>query len=87
MVNFIKAHIIKGIYVMSSNIYKSTNHKGFLFLDSPIKDGKYLVNRINRTFLFQKDEILPISWYSVSAKTILKIHKKLLNNEVSLTKK
>ena len=80
--NFISQHLLNKIVSKSIDKYHLLNIKGFIFFDKPIKDGKYTIDRITKYSPYSKNEILPISWYMLESKTLLKIYEKLKENKI-----
>ena len=62
--------------------YDKFNINGFIFFDTTIKYGKYNIDRINKLSVFSKNEIVPISWNSLSSETLLKVYTKIKENKI-----
>jgi hypothetical protein len=83
MVSFLTAHILNKISEETKKILNETGSKAsFIFFDTPIRDGRYLIDRVNKISPFEYDKVLPISWYVLTNLTILEIYNKLKNREV-----
>lgn len=83
-INFIQSHLVTRIRSSVELIFKNENYHGFLWLDNPIYDKKHVINRLGPTNPFQVDEILPLSWYALEPKNLLKIYNMILDNKVYL---
>lgn len=81
-INFIQSHLITKIRSRVELIFKNEKYFGFLWLDKPVYDKRFVINRIGVTCPFQLEEVMPLSWYSLEAKTLLKIYKAMKNNEI-----
>ena len=82
MINFLTAHILNKISEKTIKIMNETGITGFIFFDKPIRDGRYLIDRVNKISPFEYDKVLPISWYVLSNLTIMEIYNKLKNKEI-----
>jgi hypothetical protein len=83
MVSFLTTHILNKISEETIRILNKTgSNASFIFFDAPIRDGKYLIDRVNKISPFEYDKVLPISWYRLNNLTILKIYNKLKNKEI-----
>jgi hypothetical protein len=83
MVSFLTAHILNKISEETKKILNETGSKtSFIFFDTPIRDGRYLIDRVNKISPFEYDKVLPISWYVLSNLTIMEIYNKLKNKEI-----
>ena len=82
MVSFLTKHILNKISEETIRILNKTGSNTFIFFDAPIRDGKYLIDRVNKISPFEYDKVLPISWYRLDGLTILKIYNKLKNREI-----
>ena len=82
MISFITTHLLNKISEETIKLMNETGSTGFIFFDSPIWDGKNLIDRVDKLSPFNYDRILPISWYRLDGLTILKIYKKLKNREI-----
>ena len=86
MMNFLSVHLVHKIEETVKKKQSVLKHEGFYYFDEPIKDGKKVINRINRWCPYIKEQVLPASWYSLSGKTLAQIFKKLKNNEFYIYK-
>ncbi len=82
MVSFLTKHILNKISEETIKLMDETGSTSFIFFDSPIWGGKYLIDRVNKISPFEYDKVLPISWYRLDGLTILKIYNKLKNREI-----
>ncbi len=87
MVNFLTSHIISKIGTISKELYTVNNYKGFIWFDTPIVEGKTVLNRLNLQSPFREEDILPISWYAIKPRTILEILNRLKNNDIHIKPK
>lgn len=81
MNDFISKHLISKIEQMVVDKQRSLKCDGFFYFDKEIKDSRILINRINRWNVFQKEEILPVSWYMLDAKTLVEIFHMIKHNK------
>lgn len=82
MRNFLTEHIINRIKKEVIDLNVEAQNKSFLFFDENIIESKYIINRINTEHVYQFEEVLPISFYSLKGTTLTKIHKKLKERKV-----
>lgn len=82
--NFIQTHLVVKIRKHVEKVFRNENYHGFLWLDRPIYDKNFVVNRLGTSSPFQLEEVVPLSWYALQPKTLLKVYKMLKNNEVYL---
>ncbi len=87
MMNFIAIHLVHKIESEVKKKQGILKHDGFYYFNDPIKDGKRMVNRVNRWAPYRKDEILPCSWYTLRGGTLMSIFNNLKNNEFYIYKK
>jgi hypothetical protein len=78
---FLDTHLI----IKIRDKVKSINHIGFIWLDKPIYDKNFVIDRIKMD-PYQSEEVLPLSWYAISRNARLEIYKALDKNEVSIKK-
>ncbi len=79
--DFIKRHLIEKIKNEVELKRQITKECNFYYFDEPIKDKVAMVNRVSRFTAFGKEEIVGLSWYSLSGQTLLKIYDKIKNND------
>lgn len=79
---FLDTHLI----IKIRDKVKAIDHIGFIWLDRPIYDKKFVIDRI-KLDPYECDEIMPISWYAVSPKARLKIYNALRREEVYIKQK
>lgn len=87
MINFLMAHIVRKVRERAKRICNGENYNGFIWLEQKIVDGRYTIDRIDERTAYAHDQILPISWYALKPNTILKIYRKIKQNEIYITKK
>ena len=75
--NFIKRHLIEKINEQIKLKQATLKHEHFYYFDEPIKDGKRLIDRVNRWNPFTKDEILPTTWYALDGSSLRELYMKL----------
>jgi hypothetical protein len=80
MVNFISRHLIKKIQEEVQNKNKILNCTHFLYFDQIIEDPKTKINRVDKYNPYPAEEILPLSWYFLSPKTLVTIYQNIKNN-------
>jgi hypothetical protein len=83
--DFLKTHLIKKIKSQVKEKQQILKHEGFLFFDTPIDDGKKVINRIMET-PYPKEELLPIGWYNVKGSTLLDMYAQLKDNDFYIYK-
>lgn len=81
-INFISRHLINKIEQLIIEKQTILNHKGFIYLDSPLIQGKKIINRLNCKNCYLKNEILPESYYSLDGQSLLSIYNTLKTNKV-----
>jgi hypothetical protein len=86
MSDFIRKHLISKIKQEVREKQKILKFEGFLFFDNEIVDGFRKINRINSSNFFIKEEVLPISWYVVSGKSLLELYSELKDNNFYIYK-
>ena len=79
--NFITRHLISKIEDMIVRKQHSLKCDGFFYFDEVINDSRMKIDRINRWNVFQKEEILPVSWYMLDSKTLIKIFHMIKHNK------
>lgn len=79
---FLDTHLI----IKIRDKIKSMDFLGFVWLDKPIYDKNYVIDRIKMD-PYQSEEVLPVSWYTLTRQARLKIYKALCNNEVYVKQK
>ena len=79
---FLDTHLI----IKIRDKVKDIDHIGFIWLDKPIYDKNFVIDRIKMD-PYQSEEIMPISWYAVSPKARLKIYNALRKEEVYIKQK
>ena len=88
--NFITRHLIDKIEEELKKKQAVLKHDHFYYFDEPIKDGKKhirYIDRINRSYPFVKDEILPITWYALDGSSLRELYMKLKYNQFYIYKK
>ena len=76
--NFIRQHIIEKVYEKIKEKQNVLKHNHFFYFDTPIKNGKGLLDRVNRWNSFMKDDIDGVA--------LIEILKKLKSNEFYIYK-
>ncbi len=84
--NFIKTHLIKKIEEQVKVKQSVLKHDHFYYFDKPILDGKRFIDRVNRFNPYQKNEVLPLSYYSLNGMTLISIFKQLKDNNFFIYK-
>jgi len=84
--NFIRQHIIERVYEKIKEKQNVLKHNHFFYFDTPIKNGKGLLDRVNRWNSFMKDDILPLAFYVIDGAALIEILKKLKSNEFYIYK-
>lgn len=87
MINFLTTHIVTKVRERSRRVCNAENYKGFIWLEDPIKDGKYIINRVDEDNAYAYNQVLPISWYALKPITILEVYKVMKDNEVYISQK
>ena len=75
--------IIKNLRIAKQKIL---NFEGFFYLDSPIEDGKKIINRLNQYSVYPKEELLPINWYQLKGSSLSGVYSQLKENNVYIYK-
>ena len=73
-VNFISRHIISSISKMIMEKQKILNHDGFYYFDKAVTNDNYIIDRVNKWNPYKKEDILPVSWYSIRPKVLVEIY-------------
>jgi hypothetical protein len=84
--NFISKHLIEKIYEEIKRKQAVLKHEHFYYFDEPIIDSKRRIDRINRWNPYVKNEVLPISWYSLDGGSLMEAYMKLKNNDFYIYK-
>ena len=79
---FLDTHLI----VKIRDKVKAIDHIGFIWLDKPIYDRKFVIDRI-KLDPYECDEVMPVSWYALRPNTRLKIYKALCKEEIYIKQK
>ena len=79
--NFITEHVVKLIEGEINGKKGITKETNFFYFNEPINDGDMIINRVSQFNPFQKEEVLPVGWYTLSGNTLIQIYDKLKNNE------
>jgi hypothetical protein len=85
--NFITRHLIDKIGEQLILKQATLKHEHFYYFDEPIKDGKRIIDRVNRSYPFVKEEILPITWYALDGTSLMEVYLKLKHNKFYVYKK
>jgi hypothetical protein len=88
--NFITRHLIDKIGEQLRLKQATLKHDHFYYFDEPIKDGKNhkrIIDRVNRSYPFVKEEILPITWYALDGTSLMEVYLKLKHNKFYVYKK
>lgn len=80
-VNFISMHLVKKIQEQVEQKSKILSSNRFIYFDEVIDDPKNKIDRLDRYNPYAKEEILPLSWYLLSPKTLVKIYENLKTNK------
>lgn len=83
--NFITTQVITKIKDQIKEKQKILKHEGFFFFDKPIQDKK-LIDRVNIVSPYPKEEIIPLSWYSLKGTTLLEIYSQFKDNSFYIYK-
>jgi hypothetical protein len=88
--NFITKHLIEKIGEQIRQKQSILKHNHFYYFDEPIKDGKKhkrVIDRVDRSYPYVKNEILPITWYALDASSLRELYMKLKYNQFYIYKK
>ncbi len=85
-VNFITQHLVGKINEMIKNRQSKLKHQGFLYFNEPTSGSKK-INRVNTFNPFEKEQVLPLSFYHLDGQTLVDIYKKLKSNDFYIYKK
>jgi hypothetical protein len=80
-VNFISMHLVKKIQEQVEQKSKILSTNRFIYFDEVIDDRKKKIDRVDRYNPYAKEEVLPLSWYLLSPKTLVKIYENLKTNK------
>ena len=91
MTDFIRTHLIKKIKDQVKEKQNILKFDGFLFFDKDISDGREKlfnkkINRVNKWNVYPKEELLPISWYSIKGQALLEVYSQLKDNSFYIYK-
>lgn len=91
MSDFIRTHLITKIKDQVKEKQNILKFDGFLFLDKDIPDGREKlftkkINRVNKWNVYPKEELLPISWYSIKGHALLEVYSQLKDNNFYIYK-
>lgn len=82
MLTFLSKHLVKKI---QEEVDKKKKILGstytFLYFDEVIVDPKKRINRVDKYNPYPLEEVLPLSWYFLSPKTLVKIYNNLKENK------
>jgi hypothetical protein len=81
MINFISIHLVKKIQDQVEQKSKILSANRFIYFDEIIDDPKKKIDRLDRYNPYAKEEVLPLSWYLLSPKTLIKIYENLKTNK------
>lgn len=81
---FLTTELLNKITEETLKIFNDFEYTGFIYFDEPIVDNTYVINRVNSFSPFQKEKILPISWYMLKGHTLVKIYKRLKERKIYL---
>lgn len=81
MINFISIHLVKKIQEQVEQKSKILSANRFIYFDEIIYDSKKKIDRLDKYNPYAKEEILPLSWYFLSPKTLIKIYENLKTNK------
>lgn len=90
--NFIKKHVIDKINSEINRKQDSINFNGFFYFDKPIKDTKtskreILINRVNRSSIYEKEEIVPLITNQLNGSILVEILNKIKTDDFFFYKK
>ncbi len=91
--SFIKKHLLEKIKEKVNRKQDSINFSGFFYFDSPVVDTKtnnnrqIVINRVNRDFIYEKEEIIPLIKNQLNGSTLVNIFFKIKNDEFFFYKK
>jgi hypothetical protein len=83
---FIRQHLIEKVYDQIKEKQSILKHDHFFYFDKPIKNGKTLLDRVNRWNPFMKDDILPRTFYGIDGVSLIEVFKKLKSNDFYIYK-
>lgn len=87
--SFIKIHIISKIFTMIKNRQEVLKYDGFFYFNDIIESKNRKINRINcsNPFAYEKEEIIPISFYTLDGQILMEIFKRLKANDFYIYKR
>ena len=86
MIDFITQHLITSVIKTIKEKQTILKHKGFLYFDEIIPDGKKEINRVNESSPYPKEEVMPLSWYFIRPASLVKIYLRLKLNQFYIYK-
>ena len=86
--NFIRTHLMKEIFHYTDAKKKIIGVPGnsFVYFDEPIESGSYKIDRFGKGNFYLTDQVLPVSWSSISGKILLSAYNKIKSNKVFILK-
>ena len=91
--SFITIHLVAKVKDLIKDRQKSLRHNGFFYFNEPIvvktKDKKkpIIINRVNSDNPYEKEQILPLSFYYIGGTGLSEVYKKLKENDFFIYKK
>ena len=59
----------------------------FVYFDEPIEAGSFKIDRFGKGNFYLTDQVLPVSWSSISGTVLLSAYNKIKSNKVFMLKK
>ena len=86
--NFIRTHLIKEIFQISSEKKKicQVPDSTFIYFDEPIQTSSYKINRFGKGSFFFTEQVLPVDWGSIDGKILLKAVRQIKTNRFFILK-
>lgn len=84
--NFIRQHIIQKVYEQIKEKQNVLKHDHFFYFDTPIKNGKSIIDRVNRWNPYMKDNVLPHTFYGIDGVALIEVFEKLKSNDFFIYK-
>jgi hypothetical protein len=85
--NFITKHTIGKIFDMVRDRQMILKYDGFLYFNDPVKSNGKVINRINLSFAYEKEQVLPVSLYHLQGSALMEIYQRLKLNEFFVYKR
>ena len=91
--SFITIHLVAKVKELIQSRQTSLRHKGFFYFNEPIviktkdKRNPIIINRVNSDNPYEKEQILPLSFYYLGGAGLYEIYKRLKENDFFIYKK